>query len=84
MGRRAHTESHLAHRLKRLRSAPISRISLRTICAAPAHDYATWLAANLNKFSFCLGTHQFRRPGIISCKQRLRHAVNDDLGLEDI
>jgi hypothetical protein len=34
-------------------------------CAAPAHDYATWLGESLNRFSSCLVTLQFRRPSII-------------------
>ena len=50
---------------KRLQNVPTLRISLRMICAAPAHDYATWLGENLNRFSSCLVTHQFRRPSII-------------------
>ena len=40
------------------------RISLRMICDAPAHDYAPWLGENLNKFSSCLVTHQFKQPSI--------------------
>jgi hypothetical protein len=50
---------------KRLRNVPTSRISLRMTCAAPARDYVTWLAETLNRFSFCLVTHRFRRLSII-------------------
>ena len=48
-----------------LTNVPKSRISLRMTCAAPARDYVTWLAENLNRFSFCLVTHRFRQPSII-------------------
>ena len=76
--------SELAAASSQLRNVPTSRISLRMTCATHAHDYATWLGENLNRFSFCLVTHRFRRPSYLGCKQKLRHAVNDNLGLEDI
>ena len=58
------TPKAIWHIVKRLRNVPTLRISLRMISAAPARDYATWLGENLNRFSSCLVTHQFRRPSI--------------------
>jgi site-specific recombinase XerC len=55
---------------KQLRNVPASRISPRMTCAGHAHDCVTWRAANLNRFSFCLGTHRFRRPSTISDANR--------------
>jgi hypothetical protein len=48
---------------------------------APVHGYAIWRAENLNRFSFCLGTHRFRQ--LSGCKQKISQAVNDKIGLED-
>jgi hypothetical protein len=45
-------------------------------CAAPAHDRAIWLGENLNRFS--------SSEHYLGSKQKLRHAVNDNLGLEDV
>jgi site-specific recombinase XerD len=52
---------------------------------APAHDYATWLGGELEQIQFLLGHASVQTTEhYLGCKQKLRHAVNDNPGLEDV
>ncbi|MFY9529049.1 MAG: hypothetical protein WBC04_09210 [Candidatus Acidiferrales bacterium] len=43
---------------------------------------ATVLAASWSKFSFCWDMFRCRPLKYLGCKQRLREAVNDEIGIE--
>jgi site-specific recombinase XerD len=52
--------------------------------AAPARDSATW-GGELEQIQFLLGNASVQTTEhYLGCKQKLRHAVNDNLGLEDV
>ena len=51
--------------------------------AARARGCVTWPAANLSRFSFSLGHVPVQTTErYLGCKQKLRCAVNDRLGIE--
>ena len=51
--------------------------------AAPALGYVTWQAESLSRFNSCWHVSVETTERYLACKQRLNHAVNDNLGLED-
>ena len=49
----------------------------------PAHAFATSRAASSTRFSFLLGHVSIQTTErYLGCKQKLRYAVNDTLGIE--
>jgi hypothetical protein len=51
----------------------------------PAHDSVTWPGGELEQIQFLLGHASVQTTEhYLGCKQKLRHAVNDNLGLEDV
>jgi hypothetical protein len=53
------------------------------ISGAHAPGSVTWLAANWIRFDSCWGTFSIQTTErYLGCKQRLRCAVNDRLGIE--
>ena len=59
----------------------MSKLIFRKKAHAP--DCVTSPVVNWTKSNFCWGTFRFRPPNpTLGCKQKLRSAVNDRLGLE--
>jgi integrase len=69
---------------KRLRNVPTSRISLRMTCVAMPR-LCHLAGGELDQIQSLLGHASVQTTEhYLGCKQKLRHAVNDNLGLEDV
>jgi len=51
----------------------------------PVHDFVMPREESWNRYSSFWGMFPFRRPNIyLGCKQRIRSAVNDRIGIEPV
>ena len=84
IGRRTHAESHLDIVKAAAKRANIKNLAphdLRRTCARLCHS----AGGELEQIQFLLGHASVQTTEhYLGCKQKLRHAVNDNLGLEDI
>ena len=84
MGRKPHTESYLARRQSSREAAAIKNLAphdLRRTCARLCH----LAGGELEQIQFLLGHASVQTTEhYLGCKQKLRHAVNDNLGLENV
>jgi hypothetical protein len=58
--------------------------SRRMTCEDRVRASATAPGASWNRFSFCWATSRCRPLRYLGCKQRLREAVNDKIGIEPV
>jgi site-specific recombinase XerD len=83
MGRKPHTESHLARRQSSCETC--QHQESRSARLTPHVRTALLAGGELEQIQFLLGHASVRTTEhYLGCKQKLRHAVNDNLGLEDV
>ena len=85
MGRKPHAESYLAHRQSGCENVPTSRSSLLHDLRAYQRTTLPLGGGELEQIQFLFGHASVQTTEhCLGCKQKLRHAVNDNLGLEGV
>jgi len=82
MGCEPHTESDLAHRQSGCERADIKSLAPHDYAALARDSAIGW--GELEQIQFCWACVSSDTEHYLGCKQKLRHAVNDNLGLEDV